>query len=164
MKTMKLAIGTLSGVLALALLGGRANAQDPRVITRGDARGGVATTSHPIIYDHEVRAPAAPVRHLLIHADGTIRLVDGAASPRPLASDKLDAAALAKLKGAIAAAAGDANYVVRTGAVGRSKSLSGGLAPSPAGPATGGAAQIELRTQLDAMAVLLARRAVTSSR
>ena len=171
MKTMKLVIGIGGSMLALALLGGRAQAQAARIV-RGDLRVGagggagkdVTGTWHEIIYDHQVPTPAGAPRRLLIHADGTIRLVDGSASPQPLASDKLDAASLAALKSAIAAAAGDANYVVRSGAMARTKSLSGGFAPSPGGPATSGSAALELRTRLDVMAAVLARSVVAGTR
>lgn len=171
MKNMKLAIGTLSSVLALAMFGGMAQAQASGIV-RGDVRVGgggrpdrtVTSTWHPIIYDHEVLSPSAPPRRLLIHADGTIRLVEGKVNPMPLASDRLDASSLAALKRDISAAAGDANDRLRTGAAGRTKSLSGGFTPSAGGPASGSAARIALKTHLDAMAAVLARNVVVASR
>lgn len=165
MKTMKLAFGCVGGLLAVALVGGRAAAQVPRLV-RGDggSAGGVTSTWHAIIYDHQVFAPAAPPRRLLIHADGTIRLVDGSARATPLASDKLDAGALASLRRDIAAAAGDANYVVRSGASVRVRSASGSFVPSPGGPATSSDAALMLKTRLDAMAAALARKIVVATR
>jgi hypothetical protein len=168
MKTMKLAFGFGGSVLALAFLGGTAQAQvgtigggGMRVGSSGADRS-VTSTWHPIIYDHLVSAPAVPVRHLLIFADGTIRLVDGSGYPTPLASDKLDAGAFDSLRRSIAAAAGDANYLVRSGASAGVRSVSGSLVPSPSGPATRAAAERRLKTMLDAMAAALARNIVAT--
>jgi hypothetical protein len=170
MKTMKLAFGFGGSVLALAFLGGTAQAQVGTIV-RGGVRvgsggggsaGGVTSTWHPIIYDHQVFAPAVPVRRLLIHADGTIRLVDGSGYPTPLANDKLDAGALDSLRRQIAAAAGDANYLVRSGASVRVRSVSG--SPMPGSPVTGSDAKAALRTRLDAMAAALARNIVVATR
>ena len=170
MKTMKLAFGFGGSVLALAFLGGTAQAQVGTIVRGGvrvgsgggGAAGGVTSTWHPIIYDHQVFAPAVPVRRLLIHADGTIRLVDGSANPAPLASDKLDAGALDSLRRQIAAAAGDANYLVRSGASVRVRSAAG--SPMPGNPTTGSDAKTALRTRLDAMAAALARNIVVATR
>jgi hypothetical protein len=163
MKTMKLAFGCISGLLAVAILGGTAHAQVAGSARGGGgAAGGVTSTWHPIIYDHQVFAPAVPVRRLLIHADGTIRLVDGSGSPTPLASDKLDAGALDSLRRQIAAAAGGANYLVRSGASVRVRSAAG--SPMPGNPATGSDAKAALRTRLDAMAATLARNIVVATR
>ena len=168
MKTMKLAFGFGGSVLALAFLGGTAQAQ-VRTIVGGGMRVGsggadrsVTSTWHPIIYDHLVSAPAVPVRHLLIFADGTIRLVDGSGYPTPLASDKLDAGALDSLRRSIAAAAGDANYLVRSGASVRVRSAAG--SPMPGNLSTSGDAAARLRTRLDAMASALARNIVVATR
>ena len=170
MKTMKLAFGCISGLLAVAILGGTAHAQVAGSVRGGvrvgsgggGAAGGVTSTWHPIIYDHQVLSPAAAPRRLLIHADGTIRLVDGSANPAPLASDKLDAGALDSLRRQIAAAAGDANYLVRSGASVRVRSAAG--SPMPGNPTTGSDAKAALRTRLDAMAAALARDIVVATR
>ncbi|HET6162517.1 MAG TPA: hypothetical protein VFG37_02545 [Planctomycetota bacterium] len=172
MKTMKLAFGCCGGLLAVALLGGTAQAQVGTIVRGGmrvgsgggGAAGGVTSTWHPIIYDHQVLSPAAAPRRLLIHADGTIRLVDGSANPAPLASGKLDAGALDSLRRTIAAAAGDANYLVRSGASVRVRSASGSFVPSPSGPATRDGAALRLKTMLDAMAAALARNIVVATR
>ena len=170
MKTMKLALGFGGSVLALAFLGGTAQAQVRTIggggggmrVGSGGADRSVTSTWHPIIYDHLVSAPAVPVRHLLIFADGTIRLVDGSGYPTPLASDKLDAGALDSLRRSIAAAAGDANFLVRSGASVREKSVSG--SPMPGNLSTSGDAAARLRTRLDAMAAALARNIVVATR
>jgi len=168
MKTMKLAFGFGGSVLALAFLGGTAQAQVGTIggggmrVGSGGADRSVTSTWHPIIYDHLVSTPTVPVRHLLIFVDGTIRLVDGSGYPTPLASDKLDAGALDSLRRSIAAAAGDANYLVRSGASVRERSVSG--SPMPGNLSTSGDAAARLRTRLDAMAAALARNIVVAIR
>jgi hypothetical protein len=168
MKTMKLAFGFGGSVLALAFLGGTAQAQVGTIgsggmrVGSGSADRSVTSTWHPIIYDHLVSAPAVPVRHLLIFADGSIRLVDGSGYPTPIASDKLDAGAFDSLRRSIAAAAGDANYLVRSGASAGVRSVSG--SPMPGNLSTSGDAAARLRTRLDAMAAALARNTVVATR
>jgi hypothetical protein len=153
MKTMKLALGGVAGLLVVALVAGTAQAQASGVGRRGgvvtggssrDAKVGVTNTWHPIIYDHEVVAPSMPRRRLVIYDDGVIKLFDSAASPAPIGSGRLDASALASLRLMIGAAA----------------RATTSRAPVPGGRTADSSAALALQTRLGQIAADLARNAV----
>ena len=151
MKTMKLALAGCVGLLVVALVAGNAQAQT-RVVrggglaTGGSSRGAagdVSNTWHPIIYDHQVVAPAMPPRRLLVYADGTVKLFDGAGSPNPIGAGRLDASAMASLR-------------LLIGAASRSVSTS----PAPGGRTADSSAALALKTRLGVIAADLARNAL----
>ena len=166
MKTMKLAFGCISGLLAVAILGGTAHARVAGSVRGGvrvgsgggGAAGGVTSTWHPIIYDHQVLAGgrAAQTPDPRRRNDPARR---GLGQPGPARGRQARRRrARRSLRRTIAAAAGDAELPRALRRLGARAVGQRQLRAEPQRPRDPRCRGAPAQTMLDAMAAALASR------